>query len=159
MTRSLENKRILFVCLGNICRSPTAEAVFRKKLAELKIPAIVDSAGTAGYHVGERSDSRSIRHAEKRGYSMTHITRQFSTSDFERFDLIFVMDDKNFTDVLSLAQKKEHRDKVFQIGRFLTNQDFDHIPDPYYGQAEDFELVITLLEESFENVLSCSEFR
>ena len=84
-------KKVLLVCLGNICRSPTAESVFRKKAQDQGIEAMFDSAGTAAYHIGEKSDSRSILHAEKRGYQMTHLARQISVEDFEKFDFSFIV--------------------------------------------------------------------
>lgn len=145
--------KILFVCLGNICRSPTAEAVFKKKLSVLNINAEIDSAGTAGYHVGEGSDPRSIHHAEARGYSMTHKARQFTTNDFEKFDIIYVMDDSNYRDVLRLAETPEQRAKVKKISALLQSTRFNHVPDPYHGDSKGFELVVDLAEEAFEHFI------
>ncbi len=150
-------KSILFVCLGNICRSPTAEAVFRKKFSELKIDIHVDSAGTSSNHVGERSDPRSIKHAEKRDYEMTHLAQQFTTRDFDNYDLILVMDQSNYQNVLKLAKTDLHRAKTKQISEYLDPngfaKKFNHIPDPYYGDAKDFELVIDLIEETFDGFI------
>lgn len=143
--------KILMVCMGNICRSPTAEAILRKKAQNVHIPLLVDSAGTADFHEGEASDPRSIKHAEKRGYEMTHIARQIKPQDFEDFDLILTMDDAHYRHALSMAPA-EHNHKIKKIVSYLK-RDIVEIPDPYYGTANDFEKVLDLLEECIENLI------
>ena len=125
----MSQKKVLFVCLGNICRSPTAEAIFRKKSSEHGEGWHFDSAGTANFHVGERSDHRSIRHAEKRGYKMTHLARQVHEKDFESFDWIFAMDTKNFKHLIEMAPSV-HRDKVKMVTDFCQGENPGLIPDP-----------------------------
>lgn len=152
---------MLFVCLGNICRSPTAEAVFRKRCETLMLDLSFDSAGTSSNHVGETSDPRSIRHAELRGYSMTHRARQIQNEDFDLFDLILTMDDSNFGNVMEMfeAYSKSNpgqglsSQKIMKVTDFCQRAELDHVPDPYYGKAVDFELVIDLLEEAAEGFL------
>ena len=139
---------ILFVCLGNICRSPSAEAVFRKKLKECNIPIYCDSAGTAGYHIGERSDARSIQHAEKRGYKMTHLARQLKPDDFEKFDLILVMDQDNHHKTISICPSRELKAKVKMLTDFCQNVNPGYVPDPYYGTPTDFENVLNIVEDA-----------
>lgn len=131
------------VCLGNICRSPTAEAIFRHHFPHLTF----DSAGTAGYHIGERSDHRSIHHAKDRGYSMTHLARQLSPKDFGNFDLILVMDRSNYLNAVKVAPNAELSKKVKMITDHLDQMKASEIPDPYYGDATLFEHVVDLLED------------
>lgn len=140
--------RILFVCLGNICRSPTAESVFRSKAAQVGLKHFFfDSAGTIGHHIGESSDHRSIRHARLRGYEMTHKGRQLCEEDFDDFDLILTMDSSNFKNTLKICpQDKTH--KIKMVTDFCSSKKYDHVPDPYYGNEKDFELVIDILEEA-----------
>ena len=145
-------KNILFVCLGNICRSPSAEAVFRKKASALSLDLIFDSAGTSGNHVGERSDQRSIKHAEQRGYEMTHLARQIAPADFERFDLILVMDQNNFKSVEKICPAKFHG-KIKMLADYCKTEAYVEVPDPYYGAANDFETVIDIIEEAWEGFL------
>lgn len=133
------------VCLGNICRSPSAEAILRHQAQELGLDIEVDSAGTAGYHTGERSDPRSIHHAEKRGYQMTHLARQITQADFKKFDHILVMDQSNFTNVSKIAPK-ELAHKVELISHYDPKKEITHIPDPYYEGPEEFEKVLDYLE-------------
>lgn len=157
-------EKILFVCLGNICRSPTAETVFRKKLSlhpvGSKLKVHFDSAGTAGYHVGEPSDSRSIQYAVSRGYAMTHLARQIQKTDFVEFDWIFAMDQSNFKNLTQFMQLHFPQDqyeylqkKIQMVTQYLKDSKYKEIPDPYYGKEKDFQLVLDLLEECATNWL------
>ena len=139
--------RVLFVCLGNICRSPTAESVFRHLAEKNAKPWIFDSAGTSDNHVGEASDPRSIRHAHRRGYEMTHSARQFAQQDFDIFDLILVMDKNNYQDVIRLANEQAAK-KVKLVTDYCQQENPGHVPDPYYGGDRDFEAVLDLLEDA-----------
>lgn len=146
--------RILFVCLGNICRSPAAEGIFKRIAHERGLNVEVDSAGTSGWHEGEPADGRMRRAARNRGYELTSISRPVRRSDFSRFDLLVAMDDSNYDNLRQLANTIEEDDKVVRMADFLDRKDFDHIPDPYYGGADGFDLVIDLLEEASENLAS-----
>lgn len=148
--------RVLFVCLGNICRSPAAEGVFKAKVkvAGLEKRIEIDSAGTSGYHNGELPDSRMRQHGKQRGYQFDSRSRKFIAQDFEHFDLIIVMDDSNYRDVLRLATDSEQQKKVHKMVEFLQHHHADHIPDPYYLGAEGFEEVLDLLEDATEGLLN-----
>lgn len=154
-----ENKtkpvRVLFVCLGNICRSPMAEAVMARKVKEAGLSAHiqVDSAGTAGYHVGESPDKRMRQFAYQRGYSMVHSCRRVCSDDFENFDFIIGMDHSNVADLEYMAPTVEGKNKIYRMADFFTRFDADHVPDPYYGGADGFRLVIDLLEDACEELL------
>ena len=143
-------QRILFVCLGNICRSPAAEAMLRRLVerANLAHRVEIDSAGTYGGHAGERSDVRMRRAAAARGIEMTHRARQVREEDFDRFDMIIAMDDNNYEALFRLAPDREAQQKIFRFREFLShNHDWSYIPDPYYEGHEGFELVLDLLED------------
>jgi protein-tyrosine phosphatase len=138
--------------MGNICRSPTGEAILRAKAAQLGIDVNLDSAGTIGYHQGNPPDSRAKAAGEKRGYSFKGIrSRKIVSSDFEQFDLILAADRDNLADLV--AQCPDHlRDKV-QLFLSYSDSDYDEIPDPYYGGDSGFELVLDLIEEASEKIL------
>ncbi len=144
-------KKVLFVCAGNICRSPAAEAVFTKMVEENGYSAFfdIDSAGTGGWHSGEQADPRMRRHARKRDYPITSIARKFNpSSDFDRFDLIVVMDDENMHDLKVKARNASDKAKIVKMTAFRNKYHYHAIPDPYYGGDEGFELVLDLLEDS-----------
>ncbi|EJH2587492.1 low molecular weight phosphotyrosine protein phosphatase [Vibrio parahaemolyticus] len=145
-------KRILVVCMGNICRSPTGEAVLRAKAKELGVDVDIDSAGTIGYHTGNTPDSRAMAAGKQRSYSFKGMrARQVSVQDFEDFDLVLAADKANLADLLDICPA-EHRHKV---SLFLShsNSSYDEIPDPYYGGDDGFELVLDLIEEASVAVL------
>ncbi|MGF1755197.1 low molecular weight phosphotyrosine protein phosphatase [Vibrio makurazakiensis] len=145
-------KKILVVCMGNICRSPTGEAVLRKKAQELGIKVSVDSAGTIGYHEGNPPDPRSKAAGEARGYSFKGIrSRKVTHHDFEEFDLILAADNANLSDLKS--QCPEHL--TYKLNLFLSfgSANYEEVPDPYYGEGGGFELVLDLIEESSEAIL------
>ena len=139
--------RVLMVCLGNICRSPLAEGILKSKVDPNKV--IVDSAGTGNYHVGGLPDSRSIAIAQKHLLDITdQRCRQFRVSDFDEFDLIYVMDNSNRRDVLSLARNEIDRAKVkMMLNEIFPNENVD-VPDPYTGGDFGFENVYKMLEEA-----------
>ncbi|MEZ8841019.1 low molecular weight protein-tyrosine-phosphatase [Vibrio splendidus] len=145
-------KKILVVCMGNICRSPTGEAVLRKKAQQLDIDVVVDSAGTIDFHQGNPPDSRSKSAGEKRGYSFKGITsRKVVMNDFDEFDLILAADKANLDDLTN--QCPAHFQ--YKLALFLSfgESQYQEIPDPYYGEGNGFELVLDLIEESSEAIL------
>lgn len=146
---------VLFVCLGNICRSPTAQAVFEKHLAESELAGKVftDSAGTAAYHIGKAPDMRSIEMAKSRGYDLSKLrARQVSQQDFERFDLILAMDESNVDDLLAVRPTTS-RAEVRLFLSFATDSPVLEVPDPYYGGSESFEHVVDLVESAAQGLL------
>lgn len=154
--RQAPKKRILFVCLGNICRSPTAEAVARAEAITrgCEDDFEFDSAGLYAGHAGELPDSRMRAHARRRGYELAHRSRPVSESDFFDFDLILAMDDSNFDALRHMAPTLETQQKVARMIDFAHNRRFlDAVPDPYYGGADGFELVLDLLEDACGNLV------
>lgn len=141
-------RRVLMVCMGNICRSPTAEAVLRHHALARGLAVEVDSAGTENYHVGDPPDPRSILHARRRGYDLTDLrARQLSAEDFVRFDVILAADELNLRTIRRQCPA-EHLDK---LGLFLGTEP---LPDPYYGEAADFDKVLDLVEKRVDFLLS-----
>lgn len=146
--------RVLFVCLGNICRSPTAEAVLRQRLqqAGLAERIEVDSAGTGDWHVGKAPDSRTQQAASRRGYDLSSLRgRQVSPDDFARFDLILAMDSANLRDLQRLRPAQARGELDLYLRRFGLAE--DEVPDPYYGGSEGFEHVLDLLEQASDALL------
>jgi protein-tyrosine phosphatase len=143
--------KILMVCLGNICRSPLAEGILRKKAMELGLDIEIDSAGTSNYHTGECPDKRTISNARVHGVDVSCLkARQFTVSDFDNFDHIFVMDKNNYADVASLARDPKDLRKVEMIlNRVYPNSDMS-VPDPYFGGEQGFENVYILLDKACE---------
>lgn len=148
-------RRILFVCLGNICRSAAADGIMRQLVSEagLQDAIGIDSAGTYSGHQGQLPDPRMRKHAARRGYELTHRARPVRESDFDRFDVIVAMDDSNYYDLKQLAPTVEGEKKIVRMRDYLTDKTIDHIPDPYYSGAEGFELVLDLLEDGCKNLL------
>ena len=146
--------KILFVCLGNICRSPLADGILRRKNSEQNLNFKVDSAGTANYHVGEAPDVRMIQTAKKFGTNIDNLrARQFTKSDFEDFDVIFVMDKNNYKDVIHLASNQHEKDKVKLILNELYQNSNSEVPDPYYGSQLDFDNVYKLLDKATDQII------
>ena len=145
---------VLFVCMGNICRSPTAESVFRHKAAQQCKQVNIDSAGTIGAHAREKPDHRSVKVGQSAGYSFDGIkARKVTVNDFEHFDLILAMDENNYNDLIDLApQESAHKVKLFLD--FAENFDEREVPDPYYGGAGGFKYVLELVEDASEGLLA-----
>jgi protein-tyrosine phosphatase len=148
--------RIVFVCMGNICRSPTAEGVMLRLLrgAGLDTKVTIDSAGTGAWHVGELPDSRSCAAAKKRGYELTHRARKFTANDFDRFDLVIAMDRDNHDALQRLARQRTHVPPI----RMLRSFDPDapegaEVPDPYAGEDDGFEEVLDICERACRGLL------
>ena len=139
------------VCLGNICRSPLAEGILAQKTQHLNI--FVDSAGTAGYHVGNLPDPRSIEIAKKHNINLRNQrARQFSRTDFEKFDLIYAMDKSNYAHLTSLAENKEERKKIRMILNEINPNTYESVPDPYYGGENGFQNVYNMLEKACKKI-------
>jgi protein-tyrosine phosphatase len=154
-------RRVLFVCLGNICRSPTAEAVFRdlvqREASQLAIE--VDSAGTHAYHAGSAPDERAIAAARRRGIDMSRLrARKVEATDFERFDLVLAMDEQNLQRLRQLAPAT-HRDRVRLFLDYAPQLRRRDLPDPYYGDATGFEEVLDLVEEAARGLLAARSAR
>ena len=147
-------KSILMVCLGNICRSPLAEGLLQYKIDKHNLDIKVDSAGTSGHHNGEKPDSRMISTAKKRGLDISYIrSRKFKNSDFKEFDFIYVMDDSNYNNVISLTDNLEDQKKVQRILE-LVNSPITEVPDPYFGGESGFENVYNLLDEATNVIIN-----
>lgn len=147
--------RILLVCMGNICRSPTAEGVLRYyiKINGLDDKVEVDSAGTHDYHVGEPADTRARRAAQRRGFDLSGLrARHVEAADFEHFDLILAMDRDNLQR-LTHACPEKHRGKLGLFLRYATGHAHDEVPDPYFGADDGFELVLDLIEDAAQGLV------
>ncbi len=147
--------RVLFVCTGNICRSPTAEAVLRAQVERAGLAGAihVDSCGTHGYHVGEPPDPRSIAHAGRRGYALAHLrARRLAAGDFTAFDHLVALD-RGHRDILLTRAPHAARHKIALLMDFVPDLGLVDVPDPYYGGATDFEHVLDLVERACEGLL------
>ncbi len=148
--------RLLFVCLGNICRSPAAETIMCEVVKKAGLQDVIecDSAGTYGGHAGERADARMRRAAAERGYDITHISRPVRSSDFDLSDMIIAMDDNNYETLYRLAPSIEASEKIFRMTEFCRRYaGRRYVPDPYYEGAEGFFLVLDMLEDACEGLL------
>jgi protein-tyrosine phosphatase len=152
---------VLFVCLGNICRSPAAEEVFRTIVREAGAEARyhIDSAGTYGGHSGSLPDPRMQAHAARRGYELTHHARRIRPADFEEADIILAMDDANYDDLRDQAPDLEAQQKVHRMTDYCRHLCLDAVPDPYYTGASGFELVLDLLEDACRGLFEALENR
>jgi protein-tyrosine phosphatase len=145
--------KILFICLGNICRSPAAEGVMRAFAEKAGIPLEIDSAGTAGWHAGSLPDERMRAAATGRGYKLNHRARQVHKEDFATFDHILVMDEQNESDLRRFDPGGKNRAKVSYLMDHATEHETRIVPDPYYGGPEGFDHVLDLLEDACAGLL------
>ncbi len=153
MAKSGTINSVLFVCLGNICRSPTAEGVFATKAKQAGLNLRIDSAGTAGYHVGAAPDKRSQDVARASGYDLSKLKcRRVTESDFESFDLIIPMDRENERNLHKICPD-EYKHKIYLMMKF-ANSEYDEVPDPYYSGKRGFELVLTLIEQASDGLIA-----
>ena len=145
---------VLFVCLGNICRSPTAEAVFKQRAKQAGLDAYIDSAGTSGWHIGERPDPRSIECGEAAGYDFSgQASRKVMRADFGDFDYILAMDRKNLADLKAICPPSLHG-KLSLFLDFAAGNDTLDVPDPYYGGDEGFANVLALIEQASDGLIA-----
>ena len=151
----MEALQLLFVCTGNICRSPAAEGIMQTLVQRQGLESLIhcDSAGTSGYHVGDRADERMRYHAKLRGYELLSLSRQFHPEDFEKFDLILVMDQRNLKSLIALDPKLQYRSKIHNMTDFCESFSIKEVPDPYYGGDAGFEQVLDLLEDACTGLL------
>lgn len=155
--RGKDKKRVLFICLGNICRSPAAEGVLKEIVRENGAEEgwEIDSAGTGGWHAGELPDRRMRLHARERGLDLRHTCRKVTAQDFDEFDIIIPMDAQNMMDLRRLAPSLEASRKLVPMAAFFTDTSrYDYVPDPYYEGAEGFELVLDLLQDACANLFN-----
>ena len=147
--------KLLFVCLGNICRSPSAENIMNHLIQQRGLSDRIqcDSAGTSSYHIGSPPDRRMTAAAREQGIELVGAARQFMPDDFERFDRILAMDRDNYRDILSLDRDGRYRSKVQMMCRFCHHHRDREVPDPYYGGPEGFNYVIDLLKDACEGLL------
>lgn len=147
---------VLFVCLGNICRSPAAHAVMQQMVDQAGLADVIriDSAGIGDWHEGQLPDHRMRRHGQRRGYNLAHRARQIRVADFDRQDIIVVMDEGNWRDVSALARSEADMSRVVRMSDYLPDGCGHHaVPDPYYGSDADFELALDLIEQGCHNLL------
>lgn len=151
----MDKTKILFVCLGNICRSACAEAVMKDIVAKrgLEDKFEIDSAGLISYHEGEQADPRMRQHASARGINITSIARKIKDDDFRHFDMIIGMDNDNIARLTSIAPTQESVLKISKMTDYCLNYDADSVPDPYYGGADGFELVLDLLNDACNGLI------
>ena len=152
---SKNTTKILFICMGNICRSPSAEAVMQSivKQQGLEQEIVCDSAGTFDYHRGKPADARMQKHARLRGYELSSISRPFEDEDFELFDWIITMDEDNYQQIKWFDQSNNYTGKIRRMTDFCSSSQVSEVPDPYYGGDQGFENVLDLLEDACQGLL------
>ena len=152
----MDKVKILFVCLGNICRSPSAEAVMKGIVKDSGVSHqfYIDSAGTSGWHSGEKADARMRMHASKRNIDLTSLSRSVKSSDFDNFDYIIGMDDENVFNLEQMTTHPEHQMKITKMTDYCNGHDEQSVPDPYYGGDAGFELVLDILEDACKGLLT-----
>lgn len=156
----MRKKKLLFICLGNICRSPAADGIMHSLVdsRHLADKYVIDSAGIGSWHTGQMPDPRMREHGLRHGYTFNHHARQISTSDFTSFDYIIVMDEENYADVTRLSRRTECTAQVLRMASFLTRHpNVSFVPDPYYGTGKDFDYAIELIEDGCAGLLSWLE--
>lgn len=148
--------RVCFVCLGNICRSPSAEGIFQHLVNQKGFGNyfFIDSAGTSSYHIGEKANSKSRQVAQGHGVKISSRARQLESRDLEEFDLIIAMDSSNFQNIRRLDTKNLYADKIKRMRDYDSTPGDGDVPDPYYGGISGFENVFKILERSCENLLA-----
>ena len=157
--------KLLFVCLGNICRSPSAENIMNQLIKEagLSDRIVCDSAGTSGYHIGAAPDRRMNAAARKRGLELQGESRKLKPADLQKFDLILAMDRDNYQDIVYLDREGKYEDKVRLMCEFATQKSDEEVPDPYYGGADGFDYVIDLLYDAcaglLDQIVNSEEYR
>jgi protein-tyrosine phosphatase len=153
----MKKVRVLFVCLGNICRSPLGAAILKNKLKRTGMDAWVevDSCGTSNYHIGDGADPRTLASASKHGVPMDHCARQLTAKDLEDFDFIFAMDKSNLQNILRLANGKDVTHKIKLMREFDPVQKGAEVPDPYHGTEKDFQEVFDILDRSTTGFIEC----
>jgi protein-tyrosine phosphatase len=147
--------RVLFVCLGNICRSPLGAAILKKKLKDQGMDSWVEveSCGTSNYHIGDNADARTIANASKHGVPIDHCVRQLTPADLENFDFIFAMDKSNYQNIIRLTDNQALRDKIKMMREYDPYGKGGEVPDPYHGGEKDFQEVFDILDRSTDNFM------
>jgi protein-tyrosine phosphatase len=147
--------RLLFVCMGNICRSPAAHGIMQSLIneADLASRVVIDSAGTGGWHAGDLPDDRMRKHASRRGYTLDHPARQVRSMYFDEFDLILVMDRQNMREIKPFARDGVGMTKVKMFCEFAEDREETEVPDPYYGGEAGFEHVLDILEDGCKHLV------
>lgn len=151
----MKKVKVLFVCLGNICRSPLGAAILKKKVKDKGLDSWVevDSCGTSNYHIGDNADRRTIANAKKHGVPVEHCARQLETKDLDTFDFIFAMDKSNYQNIVRLSNGHAHTQKIRMMREFDPLEKGGEVPDPYHGGEEDFQEVFDILDRSTDSFI------